>query len=75
MALPALKLEPETLVEERLARMEERFGRVDRRFDEFEVKMEKGFAELKLARVRDRIWWLLMCGALLGVMAKGFHWL
>lgn len=148
MALPALKPEPETFVEERLARLEatvehiqsdateiktdlrrmedkfdkrfgevarrdevgtlsdkvdERFREVDARFDKvdarfqevdrrfdaviaalhaLEVRMEQGFrefekrfGELGVGRALDRVWWLLMCGALLGVMAKGFHWL
>jgi hypothetical protein len=32
-------------------------------------------AELKISRALDRVWWLLMCGTLLGVMARGFKWL
>jgi hypothetical protein len=37
--------------------------------------MEKLFAELKIGRALDRVWWLLMCGTLLGVMARGFKWI
>src|SRR3982074_3591717 len=33
------------------------------------LRMEKLFAELKVGRALDRVWWLLMCGTLLGVMA------
>lgn len=40
-----------------------------------EKEMQAGFAELKLARITDRVWWLLISGAMLGVMARGFHWL
>ncbi len=36
------------------------------------LTMEKSFAELKIGRVLDRVWWLLIAGALLGVMARGF---
>ena len=32
-------------------------------------------AELKISRALDRVWWLLMCGTLLGVMARGFKWI
>jgi hypothetical protein len=39
------------------------------------LRMEKSFAELKIGRALDRVWWLLMCGTLLGVMARGFKWL
>jgi hypothetical protein len=39
------------------------------------LRMEKLFAELKIGRALDRVWWLLMCGALLGVMARGFKWI
>ena len=31
--------------------------------------------ELKISRALDRVWWLLMCGTLLGVMARGFKWI
>ena len=39
------------------------------------LRMEKLFAELKIGRALDRVWWLLMCGTLLGVMARGFKWI
>jgi hypothetical protein len=39
------------------------------------LNMEKSFAELKVGRALDRVWWLLMCGTLLGVMARGFKWI
>jgi chromosome segregation ATPase len=32
-------------------------------------------SELKIGRALDRVWWLLMCGTLLGVMARGFKWI
>ena len=41
----------------------------------FQLAVEKSLAELRSARAMDRVWWLLMCAALLGVMAKGFKWL
>ena len=36
---------------------------------------EKSIAALHSARAFDRVWWLLMSGALLGVMARAFKWL
>jgi uncharacterized protein YoxC len=39
------------------------------------LRMEKLFAELKIGRALDRVWWLLVCGTLLGVMARGFKWI
>jgi hypothetical protein len=36
------------------------------------LTMEKSFAALKIGRALDRVWWLLMSGALLGVMARAF---
>ena len=32
-------------------------------------------SELKIGRPLDRVWWLLICGTLLGVMARGFKWI
>jgi chromosome segregation ATPase len=129
MAMPALKLELEIPVEERVARLEEkvehiqsdvseikrdlrrlndkvddvdkRLGakiddvdkRLNAKIDNLDQKlsakidsldqkqvslaltMEKGFAELKIGRALDRVWWLLMLAALLGVMARAFKWL
>jgi chromosome segregation ATPase len=39
------------------------------------LTMEKSFAALKIGRALDRVWWLLMSGALLGVMARAFKWI
>jgi uncharacterized coiled-coil protein SlyX len=39
------------------------------------INMEKSFATLHAARAFDRVWWLLMSGALLGVMAHAFRWI
>ncbi len=35
----------------------------------------QSIAELKLGRAFDRVWWLLMSAALLGIMASAFKWL
>jgi capsule polysaccharide export protein KpsE/RkpR len=125
MAMPALKLEMETSVEERVARLEANVDHIqkdvaDTRIDirrlndkidsvdqklstkidkvdqklsakidgvkdsvtALAINMEKSFANvekaitaLHSARAFDRVWWLLMSGALLGVMARAFKWI
>jgi len=37
--------------------------------------VDKAFAALKIARVWDRVWWLMISAGLLGVMARAFKWL
>jgi uncharacterized protein YoxC len=32
-------------------------------------------ADLKIGRALDRVWWLLMSAALLGIMARAFKWI
>jgi hypothetical protein len=39
------------------------------------ANVEKAIAALHSARAFDRVWWLLMSGALLGVMARAFKWI
>jgi predicted nucleic acid-binding Zn-ribbon protein len=39
------------------------------------LTMEKSFSALKIGRALDRIWWLLMSAALLGIMARAFKWI
>jgi hypothetical protein len=118
MAMPALKFELETPLEERVARLEANVehiqkdvsdlkidvrrlndkidsvdqklsakidgidqklsGKIDSLKDTVSalaINMEKSFASLHAARAFDRVWWLLMSGALLGVMARAFKWI
>ncbi len=35
----------------------------------------QSISELKIGRALDRVWWLLMSGALLGIMARAFKWI
>jgi hypothetical protein len=35
----------------------------------------QAIADLKSGRALDRVWWLLMSGALLGIMARAFKWI
>jgi len=39
------------------------------------LAMEKSFGSLRVGRAVDRVWWLLMSAALLGIMARAFKWL
>ncbi|MDB6091622.1 MAG: hypothetical protein JWN85_4406, partial [Gammaproteobacteria bacterium] len=39
------------------------------------LTVEKAFATLRIGRAVDRVWWLLMSGALLGIMARAFKWI
>lgn len=48
---------------------------VEQRLTVFAMATEKSFAELKIGRALDRVWWFLMSGALLGIMARAFKWL
>ena len=107
MALPALKFEMETPLEERVARLEANVehirsdisdikidvrrlndkidgvnkdltGRIDAVDQKLTAKIDsiiQAIAELKIGRALDRVWWLLMSGALLGVMARAFKWI
>lgn len=39
------------------------------------VSLEKRILELVTDRWKDKVWWLVIAGALLGVMARGFKWI
>jgi chromosome segregation ATPase len=39
------------------------------------LTIEKSFAALKIGRALDRVWWLLMSAAMLGIMARAFKWI
>ena len=43
------------------------FGKID--------TVIQAIADLKIGRALDRVWWLLMSGALLGIMARAFKWI
>ncbi|HWM69730.1 MAG TPA: hypothetical protein VNO35_24340 [Steroidobacteraceae bacterium] len=42
--------------------------------DKFDSVIEM-LTSLKVGQANNRVWWLLMCAAMLGVMARGFKWL
>jgi hypothetical protein len=85
MAMPALKFNQETPVEERVARLGVNvehilkdvcvLGAGVRRLSEKIDSVKDMVAALQSARAFDRVWWLLMSGALLGIMARAFKWI
>ena len=56
-------------------KMEQSFAAVDKSFGAMQVSIEKSFSKLHVARAFDRVWWLLMSGALLAIMARAFKWI
>ena len=36
--------------------------------------LQNSFADLKVSRANDRVWWLMISAALLGIMAHGLKW-
>lgn len=89
MSVPALMFERETPVQERVAQLEANVQHIQTDVSEMKVDVrrlsdkvtnlelafEKSFAALKISRMLDRVWWLLICAALLTVMARGFKWI
>jgi predicted nuclease with TOPRIM domain len=47
---------------------------VANKFDELTSALNAFKLETTKARWADRVWWLLISAALLGVMARGFKW-
>ena len=68
-----------THIHEELAKIEKRFDKVDRRLDVFEKNMSDGFIEMRKESSSNFKWLLSLYlggfGAMLAVMAHGFHWL
>jgi len=46
-------------------------GKMDSGFD----ALKAAIADLRIGRANDRVWWLMIAAALLGVMAHGFKWI
>jgi len=41
----------------------------------FQLETQANFAKLMSGRWSDKVWWLVIAGAVLGVMARGFKWI
>ncbi len=53
-------------------------GKIDAVDQKLSAKIDsliQAIADLKIGRALDRVWWLLMSGALLGIMARAFKWI
>ena len=53
-------------------------GKIDGLDQKLTAKIDsviQAIAELKIGRALDRVGWLLMSGALLGIMARAFKWI
>lgn len=62
-------------VDKRLsAKIDEKVGSLDVKLTGMILALEKSFSDLKVSRANDRVWWLVIAGAILSVMAKGFKW-
>ena len=42
---------------------------------DFKLEMKDSFSKVQNGRWADKVWWLLIAGAILGVMAHGFKWI
>ena len=58
-----------------LRRLNDKVEALDHAVASLALTMEKGFAELRTGRALDRVWWLLMSAALLGVIARAVKWI
>jgi SMC interacting uncharacterized protein involved in chromosome segregation len=48
---------------------------MDQKFTGKFDSIAQAISDLKLGHAHDRVWWLLMSAALLGVMARAFKWI
>jgi len=44
------------------------------KFESLRDLMEKGFVDLRMGRLIDRVWYLLMSAAILGIVARALKW-
>jgi len=48
---------------------------VDQKFTGKIDSIAQAISDLKIGHAHDRVWWLLMSAALLGIMARAFKWI
>jgi hypothetical protein len=85
MGTPALQWKPEKSVEERLAKLETHIEHIQSDVSDIKTELRRlsdkidavvqGISDLRIGRAADRVWWLLMSAALLGIMARAFKWI
>jgi phage shock protein A len=66
-------------LDEKIDKVEQKFtAKIDAMDQKFTAKIDtilEMIVDLKVGRALDRVWWLLMSAALLGVMARAFKWI
>jgi phage shock protein A len=58
-----------------IRRLGDKMDNVDQKLSTKIDSVVQAIAELRIGRALDRVWWLLMSGALLGIMARAFKWI
>jgi hypothetical protein len=58
-----------------IRRLGDKLDTVDQRLSAKIDTVIQAIAELRVGRAQNRVWWLLMSGALLGIMARAFKWI
>jgi hypothetical protein len=56
-------------------RLSDKIDSLDQRLTSKIDALIQAVADLKLSRAFDRVWWLLMSAALLGIMGRAFKWI
>ncbi len=57
-----------------IRRLSDKIDNVDQKLSGKLDSVVQAIADLRVGRALDRVWWLLMSGALLGIMARAFKW-
>jgi hypothetical protein len=58
-----------------IRRLGDKIDSVDQKLSTKIDSVVQAIAELRIGRAPDRVWWLLMSGALLGITARAFKWI
>ena len=62
-------------VESKVDKLDEKIDGVAGELASFRLETKDLFAKVMKGRMADKIWWLLIGGAILGVVARGFKWI
>ena len=61
-------------IEPKIDALAEKLDALKDSFVAFQLETKDNFTKLMNGRWADKVWWLVIAGALLGVMARGFKW-
>jgi predicted nuclease with TOPRIM domain len=64
-----------TRIEHKLDALAAKLDALKDAFVAFQLETKDNFSKLMNSRWADKVWWLVIAGALLGVMARGFKWI